>query len=915
MMLIDFFDEMIELLDSGAYPGFLLDGQVAPVLDYLEIKPEMTDKVKSLISSGKLQVGPWMILPDQYPIDGESMVRNLLLGIRKSQELGGVFKVGYTSFGWGQTAQLPQIYAGFGIDVAMIGKRVNKERAPKCEFIWQGPDGSSLLSTRFGGWGRQNFYFIIHLSSLFGTHYEGPGWFYDWAKGGIAYHRADTCQMEQDHFRLDAPECWHPETITPELMEQVWKTTDESVMTDDRLMMNGCDYTACQKFFPEMVKTLNKLDEKNGRKWLSVTMPQYVELMRQKIDRSKLTVVKGELRDGPSSAMTGNALTTRLYLKAQNKYAQNLLIRFAEPLSVLANIVGAAPQDVFINRAWKYLLDSHPHDSINGVTQDKTVRDVQSSLDQVIELSETIRNRAMQEIVKRIDLRKFKDDEILLTVFNPLPYSRREVLETWVNTPMGWEEESMFGLEVPEGIQMSDADGNELGTQWEGCTEELYSVAERHTRAFPFKCKRHRLFFDTGEIPAGGYKVFRAGRSSQRSGSSQARNSMARTSTLLKAPNILENDLIRVQMNSNGTFDLTHKVLKKTWQGLNYYEDRGEIGNYWINKRPMFDKVYNSLGCNANIWSENSGPMRATLVSEITMRIPRTALIPQQARSENLAELVIRTHVSISAGSDRVDVKVEFENRHENHYLRVMFPTGLAQAKFADAGGHFTVDSRPIRPQGPSKDMVWPEMATLPQNNFVDVSDGDIGMAFLNNSLTEYEVLDNDERTVALSLLRSVYNWICTEQRCGSTFPSQKGGHCFGEHKYEYAIKPHAGNWADADIPLASELFSVPAVPVQTRAHKGELPAGQVSFFSIDNSALRFSALKKCQDRQTYVARFYNPTSKLQTGKLQFNCLIKSAWLTNLNEERASSLNVRDGHVIDFSAASYKIVTIEFETR
>lgn len=310
MMLIDFFDELIEVLESGTYSGFLLDGQVVPVLDYLEMRPEMSDRVKALVKSGKLEIGPWMILPDQYPIDGESMIRNLLCGIRKADELGGAFKVGYTSFGWGQTAQLPQIYSGFGIDIAMIGKRVSKERAPHSEFMWQSPDGSRLLSTRFGGWGRQNFYFKIHLTSLFGTDYEGKGWFYDWSKGGVAYHRADSNQMEQDHFRLDSPKNWYPELIKPELIDDVWKTTDESVLHYDRLMMNGCDYSAAQKLFPEMLNVLNSKDKKSGRKWVAATMSEFVTLMRQKIDCAALPVVNGELRDGPASAMTGNALTT-----------------------------------------------------------------------------------------------------------------------------------------------------------------------------------------------------------------------------------------------------------------------------------------------------------------------------------------------------------------------------------------------------------------------------------------------------------------------------------------------------------------------------------------------------------------------------------------------------------------------------
>jgi len=171
LMLISFMDELIECLEKGLYAGFLLDGQVSPVLDYLEIKPEMKDRLIALIKAGKLEVGPWLTLPDEYPVNGECLVRNLLLGIRESEKLGGSFMCGYTSFGWGQTAQLPQIYSGFGIDVAMIGKKVNTDRAPKNEFLWLAPDGSELITSRFGEWGRHNFMVHVHLSALMGKHY------------------------------------------------------------------------------------------------------------------------------------------------------------------------------------------------------------------------------------------------------------------------------------------------------------------------------------------------------------------------------------------------------------------------------------------------------------------------------------------------------------------------------------------------------------------------------------------------------------------------------------------------------------------------------------------------------------------------------------------------------------------------
>ncbi|MBN2309473.1 MAG: alpha-mannosidase [Candidatus Hydrogenedentes bacterium] len=922
LMLADFMDELVGLLESGAYPGFLLDGQVTPVLDYLGLRPAMTDRVKALIAGGKLQVGPWLTLPDEYPVDGEALIRNLLHGRRAAEALGGVFNVGYTPFGWGQTAQLPQIYAGFGIDVVMMGKRVGKHRAPQSEFLWRGPDGTELLTTRFGELGRQNFYFKVHLSALFGVDHEGPEWAYDWARGGVAYHRADTEQMEQDHFRLDAPDRWYPETITPEMAEAAWATTDESVLEHDRLLMNGCDYTAGQPMFPEMLARLNEVDADPDRQWIHTTMPEFVDLMRGSIDRASLAVVEGELRDGPAGPTSGNALTTRLHLKRLNKRAQNRLIRFAEPLAAVAALAGAPYPERPLRQAWEFLLTSHPHDSINGVTQDKTARDVAHRLDQVVELGDVVGNRAMQDLVRRIDMTPFRDEDVLIVAFNPLPYPRREVVEAWINMPDSAPRNRNWPAD-PAGLQMFDAAGAAVGTQCEGATAETYCVAELHTRAFPYNCLRHRVFFDTGAVPACGYKVFRAGAPGEaREEGVPFADSLARTGTLLTAPNVIENEALRVEMNPNGTFNLVDKNLSHTFAGLNYYEDRGEHGDYWINEWPMYDQAHTSLGCGARIWSEEAGPLQSTLVSEITMQLPQAGNKEQQRRGDALEGLTIRTAVTLRAGEEQVEVRVEFENRHEDHFLRAMFPTGLSGARYADAGGHFGVDRRPIRPQGPGPDLIWRDMGTQPHNTFVDVSDEGlsdrgVGLAFLSDGLTEYEVLDNDERTVALSLLRAVRNWICTETRVGSSFPSQKGGQCLGRHALRYALRPHAGDWREAGIPGAAERFNAGLRLVQTRnagdAPGEPLPRGGASLFSVEGPDLRFAALKRAEDRPTFVVRVYNPTDEERAGTIRFAAPLARAWETNLNEERVRELELAAPGAVPITAAAHRIVTVEIE--
>jgi len=107
-------------------------------------------------------------------------------------------------------------------------------------------------------------------------------------------------------------------------------------------------------------------------------------------------------------------------------------------------------------------------------------------------------------------------------------------------------------------------------------------------------------------------------------------------------------------------------------------------------------------------------------------------------------------------------------------------------------------------------------------------------------------------------------------------------------------------------------LFNVNVPVVQTRKHEGTLPGDKHSFFEIDNDVLRFSALKKCEDRDSWIVRLCNPTASKQKGSLVFHLPVKKAWLTNLNEEQEREMPV-SGNSVPLDVAPGKIVTVEVE--
>src|SRR3990170_4861424 len=81
--LVGFMDELLDLLDAEPeFRSFMLDGHSALVKDYLEVRPERRIDIERHVRGGRLLVGPWYLIPDEFLPGGESLVRNLQLGLR-----------------------------------------------------------------------------------------------------------------------------------------------------------------------------------------------------------------------------------------------------------------------------------------------------------------------------------------------------------------------------------------------------------------------------------------------------------------------------------------------------------------------------------------------------------------------------------------------------------------------------------------------------------------------------------------------------------------------------------------------------------------------------------------------------------------------------------------------------------------
>ncbi|MBQ3859695.1 MAG: alpha-mannosidase, partial [Clostridia bacterium] len=163
--LVEFFDRLLDTLDKDpSFRSFHLDGQAIVIEDYLEIRPEMREKIVRYVAEDRLVIGPWYILQDEYLVDGESNVRNMLVGRSVAAEYGKVSKTGYFPDAFGNIGQAPQILRGFGIDTVAFGRGTSPRKGDRfdtgeenygkyvTEVLWRSPDGSEVIGTAFLRW-------------------------------------------------------------------------------------------------------------------------------------------------------------------------------------------------------------------------------------------------------------------------------------------------------------------------------------------------------------------------------------------------------------------------------------------------------------------------------------------------------------------------------------------------------------------------------------------------------------------------------------------------------------------------------------------------------------------------------------------------------------------------------------------
>ena len=802
-------------------------------------------------------MGPWYVIPDEFLPSGEALVRNMLRGHRVAQAFGGVMSVGYLPDPFGQIAHLPALLRGFGIERCVFWRGTD-ESLTTSEFVWEGADGSEVL--------------VEHMAD----GVDMPG----------GYGIGAPFPVEEDAFVAR--------------IEAIRRLLQPRAQTRSLLVMWGSDHVPPQRELPGLLRAANaRLPD---AELVHGSLPQLFDELEAHLDREALPRRRGEFRSGQRSHLLPGVLSARMWIKQRTFACEQLLTRWAEPLTIWAGLLrerlGEAWQEPpssagpssppphdpasetgLLDRAWRLLLENQPHDSICGCSVDQTHDEMRPRFDQCEQIGEDLAHEAMRRIGAQGPAER-------VFVFNPLPGPRSDFVSVTVPAKRGV---------LP--VALVDEQGRRWSCQPVASEGPTAGLRDRLT-----------VGFVAGDVPGFGYRTY-------------AVEYGQPSSAAPTAPPRIENECFSVEVDPrDGTLSVDDKRTGQRLEGLNRLIDGGDRGDEYNYCAPDPDVIVDAPAAAPRVRLLEKGPARQTLEVRMEYRLP-ARLTAKRRRSRRTVRCRIRLLVSLSLGVPRIDIRTEFENLAEDHRLRAHFPAGVA-TDVSHAEQHFGVVERPLAL--PEADETWAEqpVGTHPQKTFVDANDGSRGLLIANRGLPEYELLDTARGvTTALTLLRCV-GWLSRDD-----YPARRGhagpqlptpaAQCPGHHTFEYAIIPHAGGWEEAyaeahrfAVPLRARWNAPRRAAV--RPHGAGLNPANASLLDVEGNGLVVTAVKRADDGAGVVVRLYNTLDGPAAGRLRLAEPWRRAELVDMKEDALGPANVADGWV-HLELRPNEIVTLRFD--
>jgi alpha-mannosidase len=336
---------------------------------------------------------------------------------------------------------------------------------------------------------------------------------------------------------------------------------------------------------------------------------------------------------------------------------------------------------------------------------------------------------------------------------------------------------------------------------------------------------------------------------------------------------LLENRFYRIRLNAHGQitslFDKRNarEVLTAPGNVLQMFEDRSINGEAWEVEIFYQDKM-RAVDELVEAAVEETGPLRGVL--RLVWRFASTT---------------IRQRLTIYRSCPRIDFRTELDWHEHQVLMKAAFPVDV-RATRATYDIQFGSIERPTH-WNTSFDTAHYEN---PAHKWADLSEGNYGVALLNDCKYGYDVKDN--------LLRITLHRSPTE-------PDETADQ--GRHEFTYSLLPHAGTWRESDVIQEAYALNDPLMVRAFPANpQGDLPS-VYTWAEVDTDHVILETIKKAEDDDAWIVRVYECKQyRSNAVSIRFGQPIRKAVECNLLEEEESPVAFQD-HQLTFAIKPFEI--------
>ena len=522
--------------------------------------------------------------------------------------------------------------------------------------------------------------------------------------------------------------------------------------------------------------------------------------------------------------------TSQAQNKRRNRKAE-VLYHDAEWMSALVDVVlqrRAYPLHA-LHDGWELLLLNQFHDILPGSSIRQVYEDSQEQYDEIERVGQAALDQAQQALIGEIAA-----DQNSLVVFNDVSWTRNGLIEHPYD-------EAVVGKTI---------------MQPNGRTSPVQVVEHAGERT---------VLFAVDDVPSLGYRTYPL-----------VEQSAAVAEPLIVRPNRLENEYYRITLNSSGQitrlWDKRHErdVLSAGAVGNQFQAfqdkpmafDAWDIDIYYRDKLQPVDDL-------TDVVVEETGPLRAVL------------RLQWHFRSSTITQRMM-----IYANSPRIDFRTEVDWHEQQTLLKVAFPIAVRTTKATYDIQWGNIE----RPTHWNTSWDWARFETV-GHKWVDLSEGNYGMALLNDCKYGHDVKDNIMR---LTLIKSPVR------------PDPQADQ--GYHQFTYSLLPHAGGWRDGDVvPQAYDLnYPLRATSIAAQ------PAGRAptyfAFATTPSEHIIVETVKRAEDDDAWIVRAYEYKQQRGDVTIRFGMPVARVAECNLLEEVIDEVPVQHQQ-ISFAVAPYEVRT------